>query len=298
MNVVITTPNGHLGRAVAEILLQEKVNTTVISRDAGRVDRLVSRGAEFVHGALDEPSPLELALRDGGTLFWVTPPPQRPDYREWALAAANLAGSIAKQHGAVRIVNISCMGAHHGRGTGPISPLLEIESIFMNACRNTVSIRPGFFMENLLQHLQTLQKTRTVELPVHAELPLPLVATRDVAAAAAAYILDPELSGHHVVGVHGPQSLSFADLAAILTKELGRTVLYDELSPDEYRQAQHRAGTPAFLIDMYLEMYQALNDRRLQPLERRTRETTTRTTFSYFVKAVLKPALGRAAAAG
>ncbi len=298
MNVVINTPTGRLGSAVAEYLLKKNIDVTVISRNPSSVDKLVALGADLVQGSIDDKKVLATAMDRADTLFWVTPLAVRPDYHQWAIKTAQLAAAIAQEYHLKKIINISCMGAHCGDHTGLVSPLLDIESILRNTCDTVVTIRPGLFMENLLQHLTTIQTTHTVELPVYAEVSLPLVAVKDVAEVVTEYLLNGEITGQHIVGVQGPDILSYVAVARALTKELGRPVVYRELTMSQHRKNLIAAGTPDFLSDLINQTYQAINDGRLQPMERRSRETTTKTDLSLFIRTVLKPALGRAAAAG
>jgi uncharacterized protein YbjT (DUF2867 family) len=143
MSIVINTPTSNIGRALAARLLDAGERITVLSRDKKRVDELLRRGARVVEGSFEEPALLAEALEGAEALFWLTPPPARPDYYAWATKCAKQAAAAAKKAGARRAVVVSSMGAHTGPGTGAVGPAREIENEFEAKLAAVVSLRPG-----------------------------------------------------------------------------------------------------------------------------------------------------------
>jgi len=80
MPIVINTPTSNIGRALASRLLDAGESIRVLSRDRKKVDELTRRGASVVEGSFEEPALLSEALEGAEALFWLTPPPARPDY--------------------------------------------------------------------------------------------------------------------------------------------------------------------------------------------------------------------------
>ena len=154
------------------------------------------------------------------------------------------------------------------------------------------------FMENILASLPSLVQENCIYQTIPAQKPLAMVATRDIANVAAGFLLDPHWSGHRLVGVHGPEDLTWERAVMILSAELGRTIRYVQIPLDQMRQGLSEAGLPEFKADLYVELFQAIGEGRLDPAEPRTAETTTTTTLAQFATQVLKPALGKAAQAG
>jgi uncharacterized protein YbjT (DUF2867 family) len=91
MSIVINTPNSNIGRALAVRLLDAGEQITVISRDRKKVEELHRRGARVIEGSFEDPALLAQALEGAEALFWLTPPPARPDYYEWAIRCAKQA---------------------------------------------------------------------------------------------------------------------------------------------------------------------------------------------------------------
>jgi uncharacterized protein YbjT (DUF2867 family) len=295
MSIVINTPSGNIGRAIAEQLLEAGESVTVISRNPDKVADLVERGARLVEGSIDDAAVLDAALAGADSLFWLTPPPSRPDYFEWAAAAAQSAADAAVRHGA-RAVVLSSVGAQSGPGTGPVAAVSRAEDIFRAALDDVAALRPGFFMENLLRDVGTIATMGAIYSPIPADKSQPMVATADIAAVAADTLADRSWSGHRVVGIHGPADLSNNEIAAALSEALGRDVAYVEVTVDAAREAMAQMNMPQFLIDIYAEMYEAIRDGRMDSSEPRTPETTTPTTLAAFAREVIAPAVAKLAA--
>jgi len=297
MPLIINTPTGNIGRALSGFLLEEKADVIIIGRHPEKVADLVARGARLITGSLDDPQVLQKAMQDGGTLFWLTPPNLVPGYPQWARMIAGLAADTANAQGVDHIVVLSSVGAQAGPGTGPVAVLGEVENIFKAQCTNLAVLRPAYFMENLLHHTATIAAEGAFYLPLQATRNLPMVATRDIANVAAGLMLDTSWSGHRIVGVHGPEDLSHARAAEIISAELDRTVTFVPVTPEQARRALQQMGLSDYEVDMYSELYAAMADGKLEPAEPRTAETTTPTSLAQFVREVMKPAIGHAAEA-
>jgi uncharacterized protein YbjT (DUF2867 family) len=142
MSIVINTPTSNIGRALVARLLDAGERVTVLSRDKTKVDDFHRRGARVVEGSFEEPALLAEALEGAEALFWLTPPPARPDYYAWATKCAKQAAAAAKKAGTRRAVVLSSMGAHSGPGTGVVGPAREMENDFEAALPAVVSLRP------------------------------------------------------------------------------------------------------------------------------------------------------------
>jgi len=291
MSIVINTPTSNIGRALASRLLDAGESVTLLSREKKKVDELARLGARVVEGSFEDPALLAKALEGAEALFWLTPPPARPDYYAWATKCAKQAAAAAKKAGVRRAVVLSSAGAHTGPGTGPVGPGREIENDFEAALPAVVSLRPGIFMENFLRSAETIAKSGQIFLPIPPGKRWPVVATADIADKAACWLLDRSWSGHHRVGVHGPKDLSTDEAAAIISSEFGKPVKCVELTPDQARGAMQSMGMPGFVVDIIIEMYVAYIEGRLDAAEPRTPNTTTPTSLAEFARTTLVPAI-------
>jgi uncharacterized protein YbjT (DUF2867 family) len=298
MHVIVNTPGGNIGRPLTGRLLEAGADVTIISRHPGKVGELVTRGARLVEGSIDEAGTLARAFVGGGTLFWLSPPVIREDFTDWTRGNAGLAVDAMKAEGVQRVVVLSSVGAQHPAGCGPVSVLHDVERIFNGGCANVTVLRPAFFMENFLGHVEPIREHGAVMLPLDGNRPFPMVAAADIAARAAAVLLDGAWHGHRVLGVHGPENLTVIQAVEIIGKALGRSLAYRPLAFEQMREGLLDMGMPEHAADMYLELYRAMNEGRLDPAERRTSETTTSTSIGRWAEQVLRPAIGMEAREG
>jgi uncharacterized protein YbjT (DUF2867 family) len=291
MSIVINAPTSNIGRALAARLLDAGESVTVLSRDRKKVDELSRRGARVIEGSFEDPALLAEALEGAEALFWLTPPPARPDYYAWAIECAKRAAEAAKHAGVRRAVVISSMGAHTGPGTGAVGPAREMENDFEASLPAVVSLRPGIFMENFLLSAGMIAQAGQIFVPIQPGKKWPLVATTDIAAKAACWLFDRGWTGHYRIGVHGPQDLSTGEAAAIISSAVGKPVQCIDATLEQARGALTSMGMPGFVVDLIIEQYVAFRDGRLDPAEPRTPDTTTPTTLAEFARTTLVPAV-------
>lgn len=293
MTIAINTPNGNIGRAVATQLLASGRPVRILSRNPDKVADLVDAGAELVTGSMDDADAVR-ALVDGvETVFWVCPPNLSGDFFAWVERMSELAAAIVAEAGA-KAVLLSSVGAQVPAGTGPIASLHLMERAFRAAVADVTILRPAYFAENFFGSLDTIASEGVLYHAAPAELRLPIVATRDIAAVAVEELLAGP-SGHRVRGVHGPEDLTFGEAAAQIGEGIGRPVTGVAIPPAALEQALLGAGMPALGAALYAEMFEAMHTGVLAYAEPRTAQTTTPTTIRAFAEQALKPALEAAA---
>jgi uncharacterized protein YbjT (DUF2867 family) len=82
-----------------------------------------------------------------------------------------------------------------------------------------------------------------------------LVDARDVAAVAAEIAASPDAHDSKTYWVTGPELLSNYDVAAVLSKLLGRTITCRELTFEENKDAMIRAGVPEPIAEMNAQAF-------------------------------------------
>ncbi len=292
MHIVVNTPSGNIGRRVAEEILANGHQLTVISRNPGKIEGLVAKGARLVVGSIDDAAVLTDAFEGADSLLWLTPFVfDQVDYVGWAERNAATAATIASRCGIRKAVLISSVGAQHSSGVGPIGCLPSIEASFRAACPEVVSLRAGSFMENFLMHVPSIARFGKIFGAYPKEMAIPLVATRDIADKAALALQRFDGNGYSVVGVHGPQDLTQAQATEIIALALDRPVEYVEISPDESRRRMVDFGMPEHAATLLAEMYAGFASGAMRSAEPRSKETTTPTSLLQFAAALLKPAV-------
>jgi uncharacterized protein YbjT (DUF2867 family) len=172
---------------------------------------------------------------------------------------------------------------------GPINGLHDVEKRLDDAADNVTHLRPGFFFENLLWQVDSIRDQGRFSWPISGSLRCPMIATRDIGAAAAQRLVDQKWIGHCVRELHGPADLSYDEVAGILSKALGRKIVYVQGDRMELRQFLLDSAVSENAADLMLELYDAVETGRLRPIQPRSADTTTPTTLLEFVHDVILP---------
>lgn len=114
------------------------------------------------------------------------------------------------------------------------------------------------FFSNLLMDLDALREgvLRTTN-PLDA--PMPWVDPRDIAEVAAGRLLHP-WEGRGATAVHGPEDLTFAQVADVLTTALGRPVRAERIADDDLRASLGAVGLGEAQVEAIVGMSTGLRD--------------------------------------
>ncbi|MFC1419587.1 NmrA family NAD(P)-binding protein [Streptacidiphilus cavernicola] len=290
--IVITTPTGDIGRQVLDRVLDRGEPVRVIVRDPSRLPEHVRAQTEVVPGSHADPDTIAKALEGADRLFWLVPPAGFADagpagryYLDFTRAAAQEA---ARRD--VRMVHVTTLGHGHRGEAGLLSAALDMDRLIESSGVQHRALALPFFMENLFRQTQQITEQGVFSLANAADRPLPLVATQDVAATAAALLLDGAWSGQARVPVVSPDRLTPDAMAGIISDALGRTVRYQQVPVAEFRarMLQHGAS-PALAQDM-ADMIVAQNN-GIYDAEPRDPASAAATGFRQWCQDVLRPAM-------
>ena len=293
MRIVVTTPTGHIGGAVARHLLDANATVVLLARDAGKLTALTDRGATVHEGSLDDEAYVIRSTQGADALLWVTPPNlATDDFRAFQNRVGRAGAAAVKTNGIPRVVNVSSVGAEAASGHGPVNGLHDVEELLNAATLHITHLRPVSFFENFLTQLDSIRNAGTVFLPVAGTAVLAMIATRDVARVAADRVLDGDWTGRSVRDLLGPADLSFDEAATSLSQRLGRPIAHTRVTEEQARQAMLAMGLNVDATAVMLEMYRSFDAGTIRPTQARTAETTTTTTLATWAGQVMAPLLG------
>jgi len=115
-------------------------------------------------------------------------------------------------------------------------------------------LRSNGYMQNTLMLAPVIAKTDGFGSSAGAGL-IGMVDARDVAAVAAEIAASPGPHAGRTYHLTGPELITNDDVAAVLSKLLGRTITYRHLSFNEDRDAMIRAGVPAPVAEMNAQAF-------------------------------------------
>jgi uncharacterized protein YbjT (DUF2867 family) len=196
-------------------------------------------------------------------------------------ALASALGQACVTHAVV----LSSVGADKAERTGPVVGLHNLEQKLNSlAGLNAVYLRAGYFMENLLPQVEVIRRFGIVSGPLRADLPVSMIATRDIGATSAEILRKRDFAGKQARELLGQRDLDYKEAASVIGKAIGKPNLaYVQLSPWQLKAALTQIGMSANVADLLLEMAEALNSGHMVPLERRSAENTTPTSIETFV---------------
>ena len=285
MRITVTTPTGHIGHELADRLLSQGVDLTVLARHPEKVSDLATRGARVVRGDQNNVGSVESVLEGAESFFWLTPvDPAATNVREHYNRFADVASQAIGHYPDVRVVHLSSVGAELPDGTGPIKGLHDAEAKLNAATANITHLRANYFMENVLTSLPTIVARGSIFSTVPGNVTQPQVATRDIAAVAAELLLNGD-RGRHVVDVFGPEDISFDQVAQTLAEVLAVPVKHVQVSREQLRSGMLAAGLSPDFSDQLLEMYEAIAQGLLQGVADSGRQG--KTTFAEFARQVV-----------
>jgi uncharacterized protein YbjT (DUF2867 family) len=144
-------------------------------------------------------------------------------------------------------------------------------------------LRPGSFYDNFHAQLDVIAAEGVMADSVAPDVPLPMVASRDVAAVAAAALVARDWHGVVVREVLGPRDLTHAEAAAIIGRRIGRPDLaYVQVPYDDMEAVLTGAGFSPDTARHQVEMTRAFNDGRVAARGHRTPADAAATRFEDF----------------
>jgi uncharacterized protein YbjT (DUF2867 family) len=151
-----------------------------------------------------------------------------------------------------------------GLATAPDSPSqsgrwhAETEAQIRDAGLPWTFLHPPYFMQNLLRSAPAIA-AHGVLTAAMKDGHIAMVDARDVAAVAVAALTAPGHEGRTYV-ITGPEALSHAMVAAILSEAVGRKIGYRDIALDALREQLVASGSPAWLVEVRVEFTTILRE--------------------------------------
>jgi uncharacterized protein YbjT (DUF2867 family) len=297
---VIMGASGNTGHTVAQNLLAREQKVRVVGRNAAHLQPLAAKGAEIFIGDVADAAALTKAFDQADSAYVMIPPnPTSNDPLGYSNRVSDAIAAAVQNAGTKHVVALSSIGADKSSGTGPVLGLHHLEEkLNQISSANVLHLRAAYFMENTLPQVNAIRKMGYSVGPLHPDLKVPMIATRDIGTTAADALLHPTDRGKQSRELLGQRDLSYTEVAAVLGKAIGKPDLkYVQLGDDQARGAMVQMGMSDQFARLLLEMTAALNSGYMRALEPRTRENTTPTSYETFVSETFVPAYHQQAAA-
>jgi uncharacterized protein YbjT (DUF2867 family) len=290
MTFVITGVSGNTGGVVANTLLDAGHAVRVVVRERSKADALAARGAEVSVADLGDADALATALRGASGAYLLIPPNgAAPDVRAYQHRLLDAIATAVERARVPHVVLLSSVGAQHPAGTGPIAGLYAAEQRLaaIDGTRSSF-VRAAYFMENLGGSLGMLEQGVLPSFTPGATA-FDMVATRDIGKTAAGLLVEgPGTAKTQAIELRGPAKVSMNDVAATLSRIVGKPIAVSEAPLDAMVPTLTSFGMSADVAGLYREMTAAMLSGHVA-FEGGHREVAGTTT----VEAVLRAMLGK-----
>ncbi|PZE24353.1 NmrA/HSCARG family protein [Curtobacterium sp. MCBD17_028] len=248
---------GNQGSAAVDELLAAGAPVRALVRhpDADAASALRDRGVEVVAADQEDRDALERALAGTAGLFFFTTF-EGPDGTEGEARRGITVADAAARAGVPRVVYSSVGGAERTTGVPHFESKRRVEERLEQLDVPATFVRPAFFMENLLQQLPTSDADDFVlRFPMPADLPMQMIAVRDVGRTAARLLLDPDLLAGSAIEIAGDE-LTMDQVAATIGEVYGIEARFEALpvevlasDADMHAMFSWFATSPSYLAD-------------------------------------------------
>ena len=235
--ILVTGATGNVGHNVVEQLLGQGEAVRAMTRDPARAR--FPDGVEVVAGDLSQAGSLPAALKGVDRAFLFPVHGQLRSFVDLAGRCA-LERIVLLSSSSVTMKPLNSIGRSHADSEQTVAAG-EVPWTF---------VRPGAFMTNDLRWAPQIKEESAVRAPFGAASSAP-IDERDIAAVSVAALLGEGHAGRDYV-LTGPEALSQAERVMLLSEVLGRTIRFEEQTPDEYRQAM--ADRPREVVETLLAM--------------------------------------------
>jgi uncharacterized protein YbjT (DUF2867 family) len=242
--MILVTTAGKVGTEAALLLRQRRLPVRVLVRDPGKAKTLADAGAEIAVGDLDVPASIDAALTGVTAVILVSPAVPAQELNVVASAARAGVGHV------VKATSKASADSPIARRRGQA----EIEAGLAASGLSHTLLRSNAYMQNVLALAPAIARTSGFGSAA-GKGRAGMVDARDVAAVAAEIAATPASHAGKTYWLTGPELISNYDVAEVLSKLLGRSVTYTELSLDENRDVMIRAGVPALIAEMNAQAF-------------------------------------------
>lgn len=238
--ILVTGASGTVGRELSKKLSEQGVRFRAGYRT--RPEQVRLPGAEPVHLDYERPETIRPALKGVEAVFLLSN----------AISPEAEIVKEAKQAGVKRIVKLSVYAADKeeftfARWHRAIEKVVEASGLAWTF------LRPNGFMQNIPNYMgKTIKEQGVIHEPA-GDARIAHIDARDIGEVAARVLTS---SGHDgkAYTLTGPEAISYGDIAATLTKVLGRPIQYVDISLEDFKKGSVAAGIPEGYADALVDL--------------------------------------------
>lgn len=220
--ILVTGASGNVGKYVAQYALLNGQEITVAGTHIDILAKIFGDKAKIALFDFTDPATFSGALEDVDRVFIMRPPHlgKPEDLKPFVDAL--------KTKGGIKLVSfLSLIGVENN----PVPPHHKIEKYIEQANLPYCHIRPSFFMQNISGvHAFEIRHFNRIVVPVKQAL-TSFIDAEDIGELTAKVLSEPELHHNKGYSITGSEAIDYWKAAKILSKELGREIIYTNPKP-------------------------------------------------------------------
>lgn len=237
--ILVTGATGNVGREAVKLLLDDREEVAAVTRDPARA--ALPGAAHVVGGDPSRPTTLRPAL-SGVEAILLSP-------RAVGDAAAELL-SLAAEQGVQRVIVLSAATVEHPAGDPRFAEEFKaVEDTAKASSLQWTILRCADFDANALAWAPQIRSTGVVR-GAYADAATSPIHQRDIAAVAVRAMVSEHAGRTYLLT--GPQSLTQRDKVRLIGQAIGEQLSFQELPPEQVRQAMLAQGLPEEIPDRLL----------------------------------------------
>ncbi|WP_274649145.1 NmrA family NAD(P)-binding protein [Paenibacillus humicola] len=229
--VLITAAAGDTGRPAVAALLEKGFQVrALVRRDDARAQKLRDLGAEVMIGDMTSLRDIRAAMAGMQLAYFCYP------VQEGLVENAVIFAQAAKEQNLELIVNMSQKQSRPYAHSKTTQNHWLSEQVFNWSGVPTVHLRVTFFMEWLL-YISSKIKYGRYMMPFNRENRFAPLAAKDTGAIIAGMMEHPEKYAGQAIALHGPVEYSHEQLAAEVSRVLGKDLPYERVTVSVFLEA-------------------------------------------------------------
>lgn len=247
--ILVTGATGKVGRELVRLLLDGGAQVMAATRDPETARRIFGHGLEVRELDFRAAATYDDALQWADRVF-LQPPPFHPDVH----GALSSFVDWAVQAGTRHLVTVSAMGIEVREDL----PIRRLERLIHESGIEWTQLRPNLYMQNFGAGFLggRIRRTGAFSLPVEGSR-VSFVDGRDVAAVAAAALTSEDHFGRAFT-LTGPEALSHAEVAELITRASGRPVEFSTTSDEQMVEWLVGAGWRRDVAGVIISLFQSV----------------------------------------
>ncbi len=268
MNYVITGSLGHISKPVVQKLKASGHSVTVITSNSSKVKDIEALGAAAAVGSVEDRNFLKKAFAGAHAVYLMIPPNWAPSgsWLDFQKGVIENYIEAVEANDIKNIVLLSSVGAHMGKGAGPVDGVSIAEwQLSQLQDVNLLIVRPSYFFYNLMGMIPMIKNMNIMGSNFGSSSEkLVLTATSDISDIVANELLSLKFKGHTIRYIASDERHP-KEIAEILGKAIGKPgIPWIEFKDEDALKGMLQGGLHKEIANGYVIMGAALRNGKMQ----------------------------------